>query len=99
MLFFRPVTPEYENTDHGIMKYSQFSFKIAKKMFLYTVNHILFSDSCWNLLGLTPSTTFSGGKRKETLRHFTDFTGGCANATKQQRLLGERQREGKEGYT
>lgn len=45
MLFFRPVTPESENTNHGILKYSQFSFQIAKKKFSHTVHHILFSDT------------------------------------------------------
>lgn len=86
MLFFRPVTPESENTNHGILKYSQFSFQIAKKK-CFPIRFIIFSSvtlSCWNLLGLTPSTTFSGRKGPWD----TKFTGDCANVTKQQRIVG-----------
>lgn len=85
MLFFRPVTPQSEYTDRGILKYSQeFSFQIAKKCF--SVQFITFSSvtlSCWNLLGLTLSITFSGGKTPWD----TKFTGDHANVTKQQRIV------------
>lgn len=86
MLFFRPVTPESENTDHGILKYSQLSFQIARKKSL-SIQFITFSSvtlSCWNLSGLTPSTTLTGGKGPWD----TKFSGDCADVTKQHRVVG-----------
>lgn len=70
-----------------MVKYSQFSFQIAKKNVSLYSESTLFSDTLL-LEPLRTNSKYHLQWWRETLRHFIEFIGGCANVTKQQRIVG-----------